>query len=140
MSTRPEAVAAVSDDGDPARREVQFDLGEGPGRDAFRGGRPVISSTSGRVAVARLRARPPRPGAGSAFAFPLQLGASRFGVLTFYVELVRILDQPDPAGLIFAEAATRRSSTAGPGTDDGAARTSRPRSVSAPRSTRPRAW
>ena len=64
--------------------ELQFDLGEGPGQDAYAAGRPVL--------VPDLRASEGRwPGFASAalqrdvhgvFSFPIQLGAVRFGVLT----------------------------------------------------------
>jgi GAF domain-containing protein len=93
----------------PGIQELQFDLGEGPGPDAYRAGRPVL--------VPDLRAELGRwPGFASAalergttavFVFPLQLGAVRFGVLTC------VRDEPGPLGhdaltacLIYGDVAT----------------------------------
>lgn len=82
----PQGVAAASD---PHTREVdsaQFDAGEGPSRDAFAEGRPVLvydlTSTDGRWPgfVTGATAR----GIGAVYAFPLQVGAVRLGVLTCY--------------------------------------------------------
>ena len=117
-----EAVAAVSDEATRRLEEIQFDLGEGPGRDAFRVGRPVLVGDI-RGAFSRWPAYAPAArtaGVGSVFAFPLQLGASRFGALTFYVDRIRILDSAETtASLIFAEAATETLLDAGPAGSDG---------------------
>jgi hypothetical protein len=93
----------------PGVQELQFDLGEGPGHDAYAVGRPVLvpdlRSELGRwpgFATSALGR-----GASSVFAFPLQLGAVRFGVLTFVRDEVGRLGQQDlNACLIFAEVAT----------------------------------
>jgi hypothetical protein len=89
--------------------ELQFDLGEGPGQDAYAAGRPVL--------VPDLRASDGRwPGFASAaiqrdvlgvFSFPLQFGAVRFGVLTCVRRAARPLGQQElTACLIFAEVTT----------------------------------
>ena len=101
-------MASAGSDG-PGIQELQFDLGEGPGPDAYAAGRPVL--------VPDLRARRGRwpgftsaaieRGTGAVFAFPLQLGAVRFGVLTCVREEAGPLgDRELSAGLIFAEVAT----------------------------------
>ena len=87
-----EAVAAASDPASTAAAELELSLGEGPSRDAFRLGRPVLVADldDGREeswvgytsAAADL-------GVGSVFAFPLHLGAARFGVLTHVRRLPR---------------------------------------------------
>jgi hypothetical protein len=89
--------------------ELQFDLGEGPGQDAYAAGRPVL--------VPDLRSSDGRwPGFASAaiqrdvfgiFCFPLQLGAVRFGVLTCVRRVAGPLGQQElTACLIFSEVAT----------------------------------
>ena len=89
--------------------ELQFDLGEGPGQEAYTAGRPVL--------VPDLRASDGRwPGFASAaiqrdvlgvFTFPLQLGAVRFGVLTCVRTTAGSLgDEELTSCLIFAEVAT----------------------------------
>ena len=89
--------------------ELQFDLGEGPGQEAYAAGRPVL--------VPDLRASDGRwPGFASAaiqrdvlgiFSFPLQLGAVRFGVLSCVRKAAGPLDPQElTACLIFAEVAT----------------------------------
>jgi GAF domain-containing protein len=89
--------------------ELQFDLGEGPGQDAYSSGRPVL--------VPDLLASDGRwPGFASAaiqrgvlavFSFPLQLGAVRFGVLTCTRAAAGPLATDEvTACLIFADVAT----------------------------------
>jgi hypothetical protein len=88
-----QGVAAASD---PAIRRVdavQFDVAEGPSRDAFSAGRPVLaydlSRTDGRwpgfvgEAVSR--------GIAAVYAFPLQIGAVRLGALACYSSRPRAL-------------------------------------------------
>ena len=75
-----DAVAAQLED-------LHFDLGEGPGIDAFRGRQPVLVADLGDPARARARGgRRSHPlrgllGARALFAFPLQVGAAQLGVL-----------------------------------------------------------
>jgi len=89
--------------------ELQFDLGEGPGLDAYAAGRPVL--------VPDLRASDGRwPGFSEAatqrdvlgiFSFPLQLGAVRLGVLTCVRRAAEQLEQRELTScLIFSEVAT----------------------------------
>ncbi len=103
------ALVASSDHPGLGVDELQFDLGEGPSQDAYAAGRPVL--------VPDLRDSQGRwPGFAPAaierhvlgvFAFPLQLGAVRFGVLSCVRAEVRPLDERDvTACLIFAEVAT----------------------------------
>lgn len=103
-----EAVASCSDEASRRVEEIQFDVGEGPGREAFDAGRPVLvpdleAEASRWPAFARAALR---AGIGAVFAFPLQLGASRFGVLTLSMDRSRVLG-PDElnACLTLAEAA-----------------------------------
>jgi GAF domain-containing protein len=94
---------------EPGIQELQFDLGEGPGPDAYSAGRPVLipdlEASLGRwpgfasAAIGR--------GTRAVFAFPLQLGAVRFGVLTCVRVEARPLGRRElNASLIFAEVAT----------------------------------
>ena len=93
----------------PGIQELQFDLGEGPGPDAYAAGRPVLVPD-----LLSFRGRWPgfapaatERGAAAVFAFPLQLGAVRFGVLTCIRTEVGSLGKRElSAGLIFAEVAT----------------------------------
>lgn len=64
--------------------EVQFVLGEGPCLDAFSTRRPVLEADlagRGLLRWPQYAAAARRHGIGAAFAFPLQLGAARLGVL-----------------------------------------------------------
>ena len=103
------AVVASSDHPGLGVDELQFDLGEGPSQDAYAAGRPIL--------VPDLRdSRGRWPGFAPAaierhvlgvFAFPLQLGAVRFGVLSGVRTAARPLGELDlTACLIFAEVAT----------------------------------
>ena len=101
-------VATAGEPG-PGIQELQFDLGEGPGPEAYAAGRPVLvpdlRTSLGRwpgfVSAAIER------GTEAVFAFPLQLGAVRLGVLTCSRGQARPLGQQElNACLIFAEVAT----------------------------------
>jgi GAF domain-containing protein len=78
----------VSDESSAQVEELQFALGEGPSVDAFAKGRLVlISDLTARSAVQRWPAFAPAAvavGAAAVFAFPLQIGAIRVGVLGLY--------------------------------------------------------
>ncbi len=93
----------------PGIQELQFDLGEGPGPDAYAAGRPVLVPDL-RVSDGRwlgFAGAAIERGTLGVFAFPLQLGAVRFGVLTCVRDEVRPLDPQElSACLIFAEVAT----------------------------------
>jgi hypothetical protein len=79
-----EAVAASSDTASRGAAELEFGLGEGPSRDAFRHGRPVLLPDLVNASQDWLRfgAAAVEAGWGAVFAFPLRVGAVRFGVLT----------------------------------------------------------
>jgi hypothetical protein len=91
--------------------ELELTLGEGPGRDAAAAGGPVLTSDLGDAgAVRRWPAFAPaagQAGAAAVFAFPLQVGAIRAGVMGLYRE------RPGPLSafqlgdaLVFADTAT----------------------------------
>jgi hypothetical protein len=66
--------------------ERQYTVGEGPGMDAFLNGGPVLVPD---LDVAQVRwpgfvEEATRAGAGAMFAFPLQLGGMRFGLLELF--------------------------------------------------------
>jgi hypothetical protein len=95
LSASGAAVALMAEDGersatvasDPASErieELQSQLGEGPGTDAFATRRPVLVPDLGGDAVARWPIYTPAAGdlgVRAVFAFPLQVGAARLGVL-----------------------------------------------------------
>lgn len=103
------AVAGVSDERAREYEEIQFSLGEGPARDAFASGRPVLVADL-ESAFVRWPGYSPaavRAGVCAAYSFPVQLGAMRFGVLTLYDGTLRSLTAHElTQGLIFAEIAT----------------------------------
>jgi len=77
-------VAAASDPACAALEEIQFTLGEGPSVEAFSLRRPVLepdldAASTGRWPGYRVAAQ--QAGVRAAFAFPLQVGAARLGVL-----------------------------------------------------------
>lgn len=87
------AVAAASDDASTALEEAQFTFGEGPCFEAFMSRRPVLEpdlqagALTGTGAAARWPeyvADTQEHGIGAVFAFPLQVGAARLGVLDVY--------------------------------------------------------
>jgi len=101
----------VSDEVSELLAELQLTLGEGPGPDAAACGGPVLASDlGGGDAVRRWPVFAPaarRAGAAAVFAFPLQVGAIRAGVMGLY----RARPGPLDAGqlgdaLIFADTAT----------------------------------
>lgn len=80
-------VAAVSDPASETLEELQFALGEGPCIDAFASRRVVLEPDLGNGASARWLAYAPAAhaqGVGAVFAFPLQVGAARLGVMDVY--------------------------------------------------------
>lgn len=93
----------------PEIQELQFDLGEGPSTDAYAAGRPVLVSDL-RTCLGRWPGFAPAAlerGTAAVFAFPLQLGAVRFGALTCARARAGRLDEQElTACLIFAEVAT----------------------------------
>ena len=92
-----QGVAAASDRGIHGVDAVQFDVGEGPSRDAFSSGRPVlvvdVTRVDGRWPGFLLATR--SHGVGAVYAFPLQYGATKLGVLTGYAPRPRSLTAPE---------------------------------------------
>ncbi|MGH8892235.1 MAG: GAF and ANTAR domain-containing protein [Actinomycetes bacterium] len=70
--------------------QLQFSLGEGPGVDAFDGGRPVLEPDLADGALARWPAyavAAQERGARAVFAFPLHVGAISLGVLELFRDM-----------------------------------------------------
>jgi hypothetical protein len=98
LSASGAAVAVMAEDGtrgvgvasDPVSErveELQFVLGEGPGIDAFTGRRPVLVPDLAGEAMDRWPVYTPATcdlGIHAAFAFPIQVGAARLGVLNLF--------------------------------------------------------
>lgn len=103
-------VAAASDPSSERIDELQFELGEGPCVDAFTSRRPVLEpdlATGGTARWPVYSAAAHREGARAAFAFPLQVGAARLGVLDVYRERAGVLSTEELAqALTFADVAT----------------------------------
>lgn len=102
-------VVAASDPVSERIDELQFALGEGPCVDAFTSRRPVLEpdlSTGGpRWPVYSAAAH--REGTRAVFAFPLQVGAARLGVLDVYRDRAGVLSTEELAqALTFADVAT----------------------------------
>jgi len=102
-------VAAASDPASETLEELQFALGEGPCIDAFTSRRVVLEPDLGNGAYARWLAYAPAAhaqGIGAVFAFPLQIGAARLGVLDIYRHTPGPLSQASlTQALTFAEVA-----------------------------------
>ena len=82
-------VAVASDLRTQALEEQQFSFGEGPCVDAFAGRRPVLEPDLGPGTSARwpaYTAAAHEQGVRAVFAFPLQIGAARLGVLDVYLD------------------------------------------------------
>jgi hypothetical protein len=102
-------VAAVSDAVSAEVEELQFSLGEGPCIDAHASGRPVLQSALDEAALRRwpgyARAAYEH-GVRAVFAFPLQIGAARVGVLDVYRDSAGALSGDDLGrAFAFADAA-----------------------------------
>jgi GAF domain-containing protein len=90
-------VAAISDPDDIWLAELQFTLGEGPCLDAHRWGRPVLVPDLKAGAMRRWPGYAPaafEKGVRAVFAFPMQIGAARLGVLDVYREQTGSLSKP----------------------------------------------
>jgi hypothetical protein len=101
--TATDGVAAVMED-------LQQAMGEGPCVDASRDRRPVLQSDLAVTGTSRwpgFTAGALEAGIAAVFAFPLQVGAIRLGVLDLYRDTTGSLDRLQLAeALAFAEAAT----------------------------------
>jgi len=105
-----QAVAAASDTASAKLAEVELAVGQGPAHDAFERGKPVLvsqlggpydGSWPGYMAIAL------PSGIVGVFAFPLRVGAARFGVLSLFCNTVRQLEDHEVArGLVISELAT----------------------------------
>jgi hypothetical protein len=102
-------IAAASSDQARLVEELEFSLGEGPGNDAFLTSRPVLTPDL-EHAFGRWPGYAPAAVAGGSFAvfaFPMHVGAARFGVLTLHASQPRSLTAPDIAtSLMLTELAT----------------------------------
>jgi hypothetical protein len=108
---RPGHLMAVTDELSELLVELQLTLGEGPGLDVPASGGPVLASDLGELEAARrwpvFAPAACQAGAAAIFAFPLQLGAIRTGVMGLY----RVRSGPLSAfhlgdALTFADTAT----------------------------------
>jgi ANTAR domain len=104
-------VMCVTDEVSERLEELQLTLGEGPCPDAFGSGGPVLApDLGGQEAGNRWPGFAPAArlaGAAAMFAFPLQIGAIRAGVLGLYRERPGPLSPPELGdALVFADTAT----------------------------------
>jgi hypothetical protein len=103
------AVIAASDDVAERLEELQFTMGEGPCIDAYELQRPVLIPVVNDAAMTRWPTYAPAVYAGgvrAVFAFPLQVGAARLGVLDLFRAEVGMLSADELAlALTFAEVA-----------------------------------
>jgi len=105
----PEGPLNTSDPLARAMEELQFVLGEGPSVDAHSSGRLVLVAQLGEAAGRWPEFAPAAVagGLGAVFAFPLQLGAVKVGVLSLYREEAGPLTVDEVAeGLVLSEAVT----------------------------------
>ncbi len=90
--------------------DLQFTLGEGPCVDSIRTGRPVLQHDLARSGPARwpgFSAGALEAGIRAIFAFPLQVGGIRVGVLDLYRDRPGVLTEAEECeALCFADAAT----------------------------------
>ena len=80
-------VGAASDPGSERLEELQFTLGEGPCIEAYASRRPVLIADLADGAMTQWPAYAPavvEKGVRAVFAFPLQIGAARLGVLDVF--------------------------------------------------------
>ena len=110
IPTGSAGLVAATDDRAKAMEELQFSLGVGPSLVASRSGRPVVEPDLTQLPTARWPGYLPAvldQGVRAIFAFPLQVGAIRVGVLDLYRDSAGHL--PDHAfadALDFADVAT----------------------------------
>jgi GAF domain/ANTAR domain len=103
-------VAAASGEASARIDELQFTLGEGPCTDAFSSRRPVFEADLANGEPTRwpaYSAAAHEEGVRAVFAFPLQIGAARLGVLDLYREEPGWLSAAElTQALTFADVAT----------------------------------
>lgn len=102
-------VVVASDSVSERVEELQFMLGEGPGIDTFTGRRPVLVPDLVADAMARWPIYTPAAsdlGIRAVFAFPIQVGAARLGILyVFRVRPEQLSGDQLRQALMFAEVA-----------------------------------
>jgi hypothetical protein len=103
-------LAVASDQASERIDELQFSLGEGPCMDAFSSSRPVLEpdlSSGGNARWPVYSAAAHAEGVRAVFAFPLQIGAARLGVLDLYRSQTGSLSSKEfSQALTFADVAT----------------------------------
>jgi hypothetical protein len=106
----PGAMLASTDGPARTMEELQFSLGEGPCVDASRSRHPVLQPVLAAIGVQRwpgFAAGALGVGVRAVFAFPLQIGGIRVGVLDLYRDVEGPLDDEQLAqSLAYADAAT----------------------------------
>jgi len=106
----PAGTVAATDVAALELEDLQFTLGEGPCVDASTTGRPVLQPDLSRTAPLRwpaFAAGAEAAGLAAVFAFPLQVGAIRLGVLDLYRTTAGVLSAGELAdALCFTDAAT----------------------------------
>lgn len=104
-----EGLVAATDGPATVMEELQFSLGEGPCMDASTSGRPVLQPDLEQTGPQRWPGFGPaalEAGIAAIFAFPLQVGRIRLGVLDLYRDSPGHLTPDQLAeGLVFADAA-----------------------------------
>lgn len=104
-----EGVVAATDGPARVMEDLQFTLGEGPCVDASTEGRPVLQPDLAKTAPARWPAFGPAvldAGVAAIFAFPLQVGGIRLGVLDLYRDTAGNLEAGQLSdALVYADAA-----------------------------------
>jgi hypothetical protein len=119
-------ISAASDPRSERLEELQFTLGEGPCIDAYALRRPVLVPDLAESAMARWPGYAPvvhGEGIRAVFAFPLQIGAARLGVLDVFRDRAEALT-PDQLwrGVLLADAAVAALLDQHEQADDGAQR------------------
>lgn len=104
-----EGVVGATDGTARTMEELQFALGEGPCIDSSHEGRPVLQPQLSRTAPARWPGFGPAvldAGIAAIFAFPLQVGGIRLGVLDLYRDTSgNLADSELRDALVYADAA-----------------------------------
>jgi hypothetical protein len=108
--TGPMGMVAATDGAARTMEDLQVVLGEGPCVDASQTRRPVLQPDLGVTGGSRWPLFGPavlRTGIAAIFAFPLQVGAIRLGVLDLYRDSPGMLDESElDEALAYADAAT----------------------------------
>ena len=101
-------ICAASDPRSAHLEELQFTLGEGPCVDAFESRRPVLVPDLADELMIRWPAYAPaihEKGIRAVFAFPLQIGAARLGVLDVFRDRAGSLDSGELSRAVLLAAA-----------------------------------